>query len=55
MNETKSNTRRCDACRRDVPADEIRTLHLQTCCTVIRIPLCRECHEAHGRKAKTEA
>ena len=51
--EQKSNLEsaiKCDACRKETAKNEIKVMMLKTCCSVQRIPLCRECYEKYTRK-----
>lgn len=43
---------KCDACQTDTPKQEIKNMSLKTCCSVKRIPLCRECYKKYARKIK---
>lgn len=45
---------KCDACRNDFPLREIRYMPLKTCCSIRRIPLCRDCYDKFALNKKKE-
>jgi hypothetical protein len=52
QNRNLETIKKCDACQADIPKQEIKYMSLKTCCSVQRIPLCRECYEKYAKWIK---
>lgn len=50
MTQTETDQIKCDSCQKETLKLEIKYMSLKTCCSVKRIPLCRECYDKYARK-----
>jgi len=40
----------CGGCKKTIPAAKAKNIEIQGCCSVISVPLCKECWDSYNSK-----
>jgi len=52
MNENVKTKIRCDACGKEFSREQIEYVNIQTCCSVKRVAVCKDCINKYNLRQK---
>lgn len=50
LEKNAADALKCNACQKDISKTEVRYMSIKMCCSVERVPLCKDCWETYAKK-----